>query len=48
MQKKPSKKAALLKLYYNGDDSEDIPTEEQELEDEKLTTKAIKLDQFSK
>ena len=43
MQKKPSKKAALLKLYYNGDDSEDIPTEEQELEDEKLTTKAINI-----
>ena len=37
------KKTTLLKLYHNGDNSEDIPTVEQEMEDEKLSTKATKI-----
>lgn len=37
------KKTTLLKLHYNADDSEDILAEEQEPEDEKLSTKATKI-----
>ena len=35
------KKKNIIEIYYNGDDSEDILTEE--LEDEKLSTKAAKM-----
>ena len=37
------KKTTLLTLYHNGDNSEDDSTEEQELKDEKLSTKATKI-----
>ena len=37
------KETTLLKLYYKGDDSEDILTEKQQLEDEKLSTNATKI-----